>query len=287
MKSFKAAWKIIFFVSFLLLPAFCSNAAETDETAIREAVEQYYEILSGKNLDELVEYDAITRERILQILALKELGMQGYQNIELPYTIQLSTDTTVWVVHASYELIIDNLPPLPGAEGLLVKKENGHFRFLCAYDYMDELPDVVVDELNRKATRPEIAKWYSHMDAQYYELAKEHPEISDFVALYQTEAANKLLEYRDWLLNDNMDFPIDEYCANSEKQGLSDDKDNDSSLADNTYTVQAGDCLWKIAGSHCGSEERWVELYEQNKNVIGDNPSLIYPGQTLSLGLED
>lgn len=52
----------------------------------------------------------------------------------------------------------------------------------------------------------------------------------------------------------------------------------------NIYVVQAGDCLWKIAGQCCGDEARWEELYEQNKNVIGDDPSLIYPGQILYIG---
>lgn len=53
---------------------------------------------------------------------------------------------------------------------------------------------------------------------------------------------------------------------------------------ENIYIVQAGDCLWKIAGQCCGDEACWEELYEQNKNVIGDDPSLIYPEQVLYIG---
>lgn len=44
------------------------------------------------------------------------------------------------------------------------------------------------------------------------------------------------------------------------------------------HTVQRGDTLWDLAGG-----AGWVELYERNRGVIGDNPDLIYPGQVLDL----
>lgn len=45
-----------------------------------------------------------------------------------------------------------------------------------------------------------------------------------------------------------------------------------------TYTVQKGDTLSGIA-SKLGMN--WHDLYEMNKDVIGDNPNLIIPGQVL------
>src|SRR5215213_4878136 len=45
-----------------------------------------------------------------------------------------------------------------------------------------------------------------------------------------------------------------------------------------TYTVKSGDSLSKI-GSHHGVA--WREIYEANKDVIGDDPDKIKPGQTL------
>lgn len=50
-----------------------------------------------------------------------------------------------------------------------------------------------------------------------------------------------------------------------------------------TYMVQSGDCLWNIARASIGDGSRWPELYELNTEVIGNNPSLIYPGQELTL----
>ena len=47
-----------------------------------------------------------------------------------------------------------------------------------------------------------------------------------------------------------------------------------------TYTVKSGDTLSTI-GQHHGVA--WREIYEANKDVIGDNPDKIHPGQTLRI----
>lgn len=49
------------------------------------------------------------------------------------------------------------------------------------------------------------------------------------------------------------------------------------------YVVKAGDSLYRIARLELGSGARWQELYELNQAVIGANPRLIRPGQTLVL----
>src|SRR5690606_10774103 len=43
------------------------------------------------------------------------------------------------------------------------------------------------------------------------------------------------------------------------------------------HVVSEGDTLWDIAGPG------WVELYERNREVIGNNPNLIFPGQQLNV----
>lgn len=49
------------------------------------------------------------------------------------------------------------------------------------------------------------------------------------------------------------------------------------------YTVQRGDSLWKIAQSELGDPYRWVEIYQLNRESIGQNPGLIYTDTTLQL----
>jgi nucleoid-associated protein YgaU len=50
-----------------------------------------------------------------------------------------------------------------------------------------------------------------------------------------------------------------------------------------TYTVQKGDSLSKIAKKHLGDANAWKKIYEANKAVIGDNPDKIFPGQKLKI----
>jgi nucleoid-associated protein YgaU len=51
----------------------------------------------------------------------------------------------------------------------------------------------------------------------------------------------------------------------------------------NTYTVVSGDSLSKIAKNHYGDGTKWHEIYEANKDLIGNDPDLIEVGQVLTL----
>lgn len=53
--------------------------------------------------------------------------------------------------------------------------------------------------------------------------------------------------------------------------------------AQKTYAVKSGDCLWNITKACTGNGNDWSVLYQLNKSVIGSNPSLIKPGQVLTL----
>ena len=50
-----------------------------------------------------------------------------------------------------------------------------------------------------------------------------------------------------------------------------------------TYTVDSGDNLSAIAQQELGDANRWREIYELNRDVIGNNPDLIQPGMELKL----
>ncbi|MFJ1701847.1 peptidoglycan DD-metalloendopeptidase family protein [Kitasatospora sp. NPDC088346] len=53
--------------------------------------------------------------------------------------------------------------------------------------------------------------------------------------------------------------------------------------ADHSYQVVHGDSLSKIADAH-HVDGGWQKLYQDNRQVVGDNPNLIHPGQKLTLG---
>jgi nucleoid-associated protein YgaU len=54
-------------------------------------------------------------------------------------------------------------------------------------------------------------------------------------------------------------------------------------MAIGIYTVQSGDSLWAIATRFLGDGNKWRNIYNLNKGVIGPNPNLIRPGQVLMI----
>lgn len=49
------------------------------------------------------------------------------------------------------------------------------------------------------------------------------------------------------------------------------------------YMIKRGDYLSKIAKNEFGDWRKWREIYDHNRDVIGDNPDLIYPYRFLQL----
>ena len=49
------------------------------------------------------------------------------------------------------------------------------------------------------------------------------------------------------------------------------------------YVVRSGDSLSRIAQRHYGEAKQWTRIYEANRDLIGNDPNLIQPGQSLVL----
>ncbi len=57
----------------------------------------------------------------------------------------------------------------------------------------------------------------------------------------------------------------------------------DNTIQPQTYTVVSGDCLWNIAKKFYSSGAQYIKIYEANRDIIGSNFNLIYPGQVLTI----
>lgn len=49
------------------------------------------------------------------------------------------------------------------------------------------------------------------------------------------------------------------------------------------YIVERGDCLWRVAGqaNQYGNPYEWVKIYSASRDIVGDDPNLIFPDQAL------
>ena len=84
----------------------------------------------------------------------------------------------------------------------------------------------------------------------------------------------ELKEWRNWAAK-----TLDPASGAEEQQDRAGEPERDG----NTYTVVRGDSLWAIAARTYGSGGRWREIYDANRDTVGANPNLIYPGQVLVL----
>lgn len=91
--------------------------------------------------------------------------------------------------------------------------------------------------------------------------------LSQIASRYRT-TYQKLAEYNN-IENPNLIYP---------GQVIKIPDTNSKVVSQVTYTVKSGDTLSSIAERYKLS---WKKLYEKNKDVIGDDPDKIYPGQKL------
>lgn len=82
----------------------------------------------------------------------------------------------------------------------------------------------------------------------------------------------------------------DAIVSASDARAESPDSESPDAPDAHEYTVERGDSLWKITAELMGGSpsdaavaNTWPLLYDANRDVIGANPSLIHPGQVLTI----
>ena len=89
----------------------------------------------------------------------------------------------------------------------------------------------------------------------------------------------KLKQWRDYGTKIvNVTFAGDKSQASVEPN-----RQGSASAGAGSYTVKKGDCLWNIAKKLYGNGSKYTIIYDANKDTIGGNPNLIYPGQVLTI----
>ncbi len=90
-----------------------------------------------------------------------------------------------------------------------------------------------------------------------------------------------LIELKEYVYMNSTTTESEEYTQNFTR--CEDYHDQNESIFEQKYTVKSGDYLIKIARTHYGDANKWTDIYNYNKETIGANPHLIFPGQILIL----
>ena len=258
------------------------SAADSQKTAEAEAfVTELYEAQTNRDVNwirERLEDDAVT-DMVLMLgrIYFEDFGFQKFDNIEVKAYPTSRED--YFLACVVYDMVIDwngEELSLPGRDTWLVR-QNRNSQWSVASK--STLPDEFTGQLKEQMEQlfsGELADWAISVNEKYNDIMMERPVLLDWLYEVMSEAdqwvASVIRSEKDaW-----------DYLFN-EEDGLLTASLNGKE--DNVYIVQEGDCLWSIAERELGDGMYWVKLYEANRDVIGENPDLLWVGTELDLAI--
>lgn len=248
------------------------EAKENDaEQEVIDFVTSYYKAHTPERIDTLADYvenpesEDFQIDLLVQQVTLKECGVKDWENIEV--LVLPMSDGKHWLAAVSCELIVEGINVgIPGLKTELVfRNEKGELK-IASYDD-SKYSDAFFKELRELSLSDEIVQLNNEIATSYNDLIAERQNIMEW-ASETTKAIDREKEK-----------------ALAEKEALSEETDSEEKPAakKGSYTVRKGDCLWDIAEEQLGDGMLWSALYERNKDVVGDDPDLLYVGITLQL----
>lgn len=155
------------------------------------------------------------------------------------------------------------------------------------------------------ASKDEVTGDYMQSYINYYGIEKDTDKykviFEDVIAMLKAVANTKDLDSvdlaiaaKDYLLSGgmtaeqvetlktNLSTEIETFVEEKPEEVINTENDNKEDTTVITYIVIKGDCLWNIAKKQLGDGNRYIEIYNLNKNII-KNPDMISIGQNLVL----
>lgn len=255
------------------------SGEKTDDSGTAEAaafIKELYEAQTNREVSRIregLEDDAVTDWALmLSTLYADDFGFQKYDDIEVK--VYPVSGENLFAAFVAYDVIIEwngEIFVLPGINTLLVRKsEKMQWRITSG----DGLSDELAEEIYQMSISDELADWSNSISAEYYNIMARRPELADRLS----EVASKAVQ---WVVSETlMEKDLWDYLFGEENGILAASLDGEE---DPIYIVQKGDCLWSIAERELGDGKYWVKLYEANRDVIGENPDLLWEGMELGL----
>ncbi len=249
------------------------EAKENDaEQEVIDFITSYYKAHTPERIDTLADYvenpesEGFQIDLLVQQVTLKECGVRDWENIEV--LVLPMSDGKHWLAAVSSELIVEGINVgIPGLKTeLLFKNEKGELK-IASYDD-SKYSDAFLKELRELSLSDEIVQLNNEITMSYNDLIAEHQNIMEWAS-----ETTKVI-----------DREMKKALAEEEALSVKADSEEEKPAAKkDSYTVRKGDCLWDIAEEQLGDGMLWSGLYERNKDVVGDDPDLLYVGITLQL----
>lgn len=246
----------------LILPQSAVQAASTEEQEIEEFIVKLYDV-KEKGDEAALKSTGASEVQIMSDLTLVECGLEEYHNLK---SYIYPTGENTWLVVVGYEMEVEGVDVwLPGLTTEYVIKD-GQGRLMLPWQ-SEEIPPMVNQHAELTETNPEISGLFEAYNDSYTQILQNDSsgEVQEFNEKVR-ETYDKILRERGIITEDDS----------------RDDKSVESD-PDSYYTVQPGDCLWSIAKEHLGSGSNWSVIYDNNREIIGEFPDLIFPGQKLEI----
>ena len=281
---------ILLFWQYPTVTLMAKNASDCQKIAeVKTFVIELCEAMSNRDVNRIREVldDDAAEDWVTRLVTLYSddigFGVQRYEDVEVKAYAVLDGD--YYVAFVAYDHVIDwngGKLALPGLFTSIVRQnENSQWRITSVDGLTDELVKKLEEEMLQLRGSDEIYDWFNDISWEYNDIIVNTPGLSDLIIEVNTKA-DKLIgssmaseAYREkgaW-----------DYFFGEEDGILTASLNGE---ADNLYIVQKGDCLWHIAERELGDGMYWVRLYEANRDVIGENPDLLWVGTELDLAYE-
>ncbi len=186
----------------------------------------------------------------------KECGLERYDIISL-YAYLPDREEGIWLIYVEYDMVVSDFDtPIPGSETFILRKgENG---WEDCYGSESETAHGYIEQI---VSSEEYLARVADVDRRFNEIVQAQPELLEWIYHLKGHLEERMAAEIAGITN----------CPETD----------DSADSRKPYFVQKGDCLWSIANKLLGDGLRWSEIYEENRDAIGEEPDLIYIGTKL------
>lgn len=245
----------------------CEAKEAVTEQEVIDFVTAYYKAQNPEEIDTLADYmedpESQDFQQYLSVLQTAFAhGLTEQKNIRVAaYPL---SDGEHWMVPVSSEMVIQDFDvTFPGLRAWLVGGKQADALKIVSYD--NELDEALLREIQEISLSDEMVDWNAEIATQYNDVIAENPDALEWFLEVSEEAGQAKAEVSQ--------------AINGQKDANGDEPDQQEVF----YVVKKGDCLWRIAEKELGDGMRWSEIYERNREVIGEDPNLIFVGTKLQL----